>query len=638
MSAKITKRYLDYNGLQYLLEKIKKGIPFILKPTLTKQYDLGQTDKQWKNIYGENVYQNQKQVVDTIKMNGSTTALTNTNGTVVIPTVAGPQGPTGEQGPVGPAAGFGAPTATTTIIADNADPTVSVTASGSNTDKVFAFMFGLPRGYQGATGLQGDQGVQGATGPRGVQGKTGGAGFIASVDRQNFTKADWETYGVVGHQENWSNTTIPSGMIDGDLFVITGCATDTGDGYQLVYKYDPTFRPTNTTLRGTCISSHVIARHAQLSTTNAGTNISITNNKINAEGYTYDSSKGSFAEGYDAYANGDLSHAEGHNTHANGDLSHAEGNGAVADGENSHAEGALTVASGSASHAEGNGAAAHGLAAHAEGNDTVAAGENSHAEGLKSTASGENSHAEGLGTIANNKSEHAQGEYNKSAQAQTGATGTAANAYSIFSVGIGTSDTDRRNAIEIHKNGDIFINGTYGATSGNINYAQSFQTTFNDTSVTATIAQNMASTANDMISHINMIKHTENTSVDTQNMLWRTSNENMYEERCIYTYYIGSYTSINLYLPDDDTTTISNGNFSTFVNPTSMAAFKNKFQYYILRNGTGNTITLTLQSRKKSITTKDNVTSFTLKPSSIIEFSAVLFNSFGYMITYTQYS
>lgn len=837
--SSIIKKYLDYNGLKYFIEKIKKGIPFILKPTLTNQYDLGQTDKQWKNIYGENVYQNQKQVVDTIKMNGSTTALTNNNGTVVIPTVAGPQGPTGEQGPVGPAAGFGAPTATTTIIADNADPTVSVTASGSNTDKVFAFMFGLPRGYQGATGLQGDQGVQGATGPRGVQGKTGGAGFIASVDRQNFTKADWETYGVVGHQENWSNTTIPSGMIDGDLFVITGCATDTGDGYQLVYKYDPTFRPTNTTLRGTCISSHVIARHAQLSTTNAGTNISITNNKINAEGYSYNAAKEAFAEGIRNYATGlyshsegdgvdspgRSSHAEGEVTHSEGQASHAEGNGTVAhglaahsegtgtfaDGENSHAEGLkstasgenshaegkglelpestsftctvltdeqkeaikyeygidftycdtddninddygsqgwiysdanftnlvgkmsvskyiegtsidgatdcpdgdyfnletgtltngttyywkrtcgamgsashtegdrttasgdnshaegsetsangayshaegnysvaaggtshaegyYTIASGDYSHAEGNVTTASGIKSHAEGNVTTASGSVSHAEGGSTIASGNFSHAEGLATIANNKSEHAQGEYNKSTQAQTGATGTAANAYSIFSVGIGTSDADRRNAIEIHKNGDIFINGTDGAAAGNINYSKSFQTAFNNISVTATIAQNIASTANDMISHINMIKHTENTSVKTQNMLWRTSNENMYEERCIYTYYTGSYTSINLYLPDDDKTTISNGNFSTFVNPTSMQAFKNKFQYYILHNGTGNTITLTLQSRKKSITTKDNVTSFTLKPSSIIEFSAVLFNSFGYMITYTQYS
>ena len=36
-----------------------------------------------------------------------------------------------------------------------------------------------------------------------------------------------------------------------------------------------------------------------------------------------------------------------------------------------------------------------------------------------------------------------------------------------------------------------------------------------------------------------------------------------------------------------------------------MQAFKNKFQYYILRNGTSNTITLTLQSRDATITVTD---------------------------------
>lgn len=794
MSAKITKRYLDYNGLQYLIEKIKKGIPFILKPTLTKQYDLGQTDKQWKNIYGEKIYQNQKQVIDTIKMNGSTTALTNTNGTVVIPTVAGPQGPTGEQGPVGPAAGFGTPTATTTVLEDNANPTVSVTASGSNTDKVFAFTFGLPKGYQGATGLQGEQGVQGAT---------GGAGFIASVDRQNFTKANWETYGTVGHQENWSNTTIPAGMISGDLFVVTGCATDTGDGYQLVYKYDPTFQPTNTTLRGTCISSHIIARHAQLGTANAGTNISIANNKINAEGYSYNAAKEAFAEGIRNYATGlyshsegdgvdspgRSSHAEGEITHSEGQASHAEGSGTVArglaahsegtgtfaDGENSHAEGLKSTAAGENSHAEGyytlsvgknshaegtglekpdsmsfvctvltteqrktiknkygidvaycdvadniedaysfqgwiysdanctnligkisvctyiegtsiegttgcpdgdyfdlvsgtltNGTTyywkrncgalgenshsegfctlassinshaegintkASGYASHAEGESTIASKDSSHAEGYYTIASGNYSHAEGLVTIANNKSEHAQGEYNKSTQAPSGATGAAANAYSIFSVGIGTSDTDRRNAIEIHKNGDIFINGTGGVAAGNMNYSKSFQTLFN-------------SLTND----INSLKRFGDTS-DTfsqDTLLWKPNVTNIGQEG----FYINATTcvgsQVKLVLPDNET--YNGANFTNFVDD-DMDVFNSRFQYYALYNASDHEITLTLYSNNHSIIIKDNVTSFTLAAGGLIEFCATMkFGSMAfedvygengiYIVTYTQY-
>ena len=70
-------------------------------------------------------------------------------------------------------------------------------------------------------------------------------------------------------------------------------------------------------------------------------------------------------------------------------------------------------------------------------------------------ASGEYSHAEGKGTVANNEAEHAEGTYNKS------------NTNTIHSVGIGTSDTNRKNAIEVMQNGDVYINdiGGYNGTN-----------------------------------------------------------------------------------------------------------------------------------------------------------------------------
>ena len=92
----------------------------------------------------------------------------------------GATGPVGPQGPVGPAAGFANPEVTTMILEDSVDPTVSVAATGEDTAKKFTFTFGLPRGYQGKTGLQGDKGVQGATGPtgdKGIQGTTGEKGL-----------------------------------------------------------------------------------------------------------------------------------------------------------------------------------------------------------------------------------------------------------------------------------------------------------------------------------------------------------------------------------------------------------------------------------------------------------------------------
>lgn len=61
-------------------------------------------------------------------------------------------------------------------------------------------------------------------------------------------------------------------------------------------------------------------------------------------------------------------------------------------------------------------------------------------------ASGEYSHAEGIGTITNNEAEHASGKYNQS------------NADTRFSVGIGTSDTNRKNAVEVMQSGGVYIN------------------------------------------------------------------------------------------------------------------------------------------------------------------------------------
>lgn len=67
----------------------------------------------------------------------------------------GPQGSQGVQGSIGPqgptgatglAAGFGTPTATATSLPSGSAPTASVTASGADTEKVFAFSFGIPSG------------------------------------------------------------------------------------------------------------------------------------------------------------------------------------------------------------------------------------------------------------------------------------------------------------------------------------------------------------------------------------------------------------------------------------------------------------------------------------------------------------
>lgn len=135
-------------------------------------------------------------------------------------------------------------------------------------------------------------------------------------------------------------------------------------------------------------------------------------------------------------ADGFLSHAEGSGTSASGASSHAQNANTQASGDNSTACGLDTIASGESSFSEGNNTKAEGIGAHAMGDSTE--------------AKGDFSLASGQGTIANNACETAHGKFNKSGD------GT------LYSVGVGTDKENRKNAVEVKDNGDVYMMGVGG--------------------------------------------------------------------------------------------------------------------------------------------------------------------------------
>lgn len=122
--------------------------------------------------------------------------------------------------------------------------------------------------------------------------------------------------------------------------------------------------------------------------------------------------------------------------------SHVEGTGNIAPKASATLEGLDTGAT--ASFVNG--------ANHAEGAGNFAGAAASHAEGIRNEIGGNAyaSHAEGIKNTTQNRAEHASGQYNKSNKASD-TFGDAGN--TLFSVGCGTSDADRKNAFEVMQDG-----------------------------------------------------------------------------------------------------------------------------------------------------------------------------------------
>lgn len=309
--------------------------------------------------------------------------------------------------------------------------------------------------------------------------------------------------GVASHSEGNSTTA------SGDNSHAEGMGTLSSGDYSHSEGSGTSATTSSSHAEGTGTLSSGVASHSEGSLTLAsgsgshaeGGSTSATTTYSHAEGNgTTASGEHSHAEGWNTTASGEDAHAEGGATQATAHDAHAEGHQTTAEGYASHAEGALSTASGAQAHAEGGGTTAEGVNAHAEGSGTTASGENSHAEGLGSTASGTESHAEGHDTEASGDNAHAEGgstratahdahaeghqstaegyashaegsgttasgDYSHTSGLHTKATnkGEAAfgkynvsNTGTIFSVGMGSSDTDRKNVMEYTSDGKAY--------------------------------------------------------------------------------------------------------------------------------------------------------------------------------------
>src|SRR5690554_5391032 len=159
---------------------------------------------------------------------------------------------------------------------------------------------------------------------------------------------------------------------------------------------------------------------------------------------------------------GNYSFAGGQNVIASGNNSVAYGIGTKSTGNNSLAIGNQAKASNSSSVAFGNNTSASGSGATSLGFNTKASGNYSIASGNRTEAGGNNAVAFGEDTYAHTRSEFVIGRFNEVISgSKTGWT----LQNSIFQIGIGDSETNRKNAITVRKNGWVGIGTT--APTGN---------------------------------------------------------------------------------------------------------------------------------------------------------------------------
>lgn len=167
---------------------------------------------------------------------------------------------------------------------------------------------------------------------------------------------------------------------------------------------------------------------------------------------------GNTCAGRTTLAQGLYNTVNGKDSVAFGQRNLVDGDQAFAAGQQNEVTTRLGVAIGYKNRATNTDSIAIGYQNTSSGSGSVALGDSCESNGTSSTAMGYKTKATGAysstfgqNTQATNSGEVAMGSYNKSTNS------TDASEQTVFSFGIGTSDTDRANAFEIKKNGDVYV-------------------------------------------------------------------------------------------------------------------------------------------------------------------------------------